>query len=153
MSGHRYFPYVSRCRLYLFTLDGVGEVTDFMPIEPSTERTKRHRIIRAVHVVRGSMTFELIRRPAFNYARATHTLALSERGAVFRSADESLGLFSSTPLAEDGQGGVHATFTLQQDQWAHVLLESTGDPERERSTYCKRRSHQRDESNRSFSPN
>ncbi len=124
-----YLPETNILITRFLTLDGVGEVIDFMPIEPSTESTTRHRILRAVRVVRGRLAFELICRPAFNYARDVHTVHLSQRGAAFRSADLSLGLFSSVPLEEDGRGGVAATFTLQQDQWAYFLLESTGDQE------------------------
>ncbi len=123
-----YLPETNILITRFFTPEGVGEITDFMPIEPATETTTRHRIIRAVRVVRGSMTFELTCRPAFNYARDEHSVHLSERGAAFRSTDLSLGLFSSIPLEEDGHGGVVATFGLQQDQWAYFLLESTGDP-------------------------
>jgi GH15 family glucan-1,4-alpha-glucosidase len=122
-----YLPETNILITRFFTLDGVGEVTDFMPIQPATEHTTRHRIIRAVRVVRGQLAFELICRPAFNYARDEHTVQLSQRGAAFRSADLNLGLFSSVPLKEDGHRGVAATFSLQQDQWAYFLLESTGD--------------------------
>ncbi len=122
-----YLPETNILITRFFTLDGVGEVTDFMPIQPAKEHTKHHRIVRAVRVVRGSMTFELLCRPAFNYARDTHTLELSERGAVFGHPELSLGLFSSVPLEEDGHGGVTSTFTLQQDHWAYFLLESTGE--------------------------
>ena len=73
----------------------------------------------------------MICRPAFNYARDTHTVQLLERGAVFQNADVSLGLFSSVPLEEDGRQGVTSTFTLQQDHWAYFLLESAGDQETE----------------------
>src|SRR6266581_3023323 len=96
-----------------FTLDGVGEIIDFMPIQPAKEHTRHHRIIRAVRVVRGQLTFELTCRPAFNYARDTHTVQISEQGAVFQSSDLSLGLFASTPLEEDSHGGMSSTFTLQ----------------------------------------
>ena len=122
-----YLPETNILITRFFTLEGVGEVTDFMPIQPAKEHSKHHRIVRAVRVVRGSMTFELLCRPAFNYARDTHTLELSERGAVFGHPELSLGLFSSVPLEEDGHGGVTSTFTLQQDHWAYFLLESTGE--------------------------
>jgi len=122
-----YLPETNILITRFFTLDGVGEVTDFMPIQPAQEHTKHHRIIRAVRVVRGQLAFELICRPAFNYARDTHTVQLSEREAVFQHQDLSLGLFASTPLEEDGHGGVASTFTLQQDHWAYFLLESTGE--------------------------
>jgi len=55
-----YLPETNILITRFLTRDGVGEITDFMPIEPARETTKRHRIIRAVRVVRGSMTFELI---------------------------------------------------------------------------------------------
>ena len=126
-----YLPETNILITRFLTLDGVGEVTDFMPIEHAKEHTKRHRIIRAARVVRGQLAFELICRPAFNYARDPHTVQLSERGAIFQSQELSLGLFSSIPLEEDGRGGVVGTFTLQQDQWAYFLLESTGDQESE----------------------
>ncbi len=126
-----YLPETNILITRFFTLEGVGEITDFMPIEPSRETTKRHRIIRAVRVVRGQLTFELICRPAFNYARDPHTVQLSERGAIFQHSDVSLRLFASTQLEKDDLGGVTTTFSLQQDQWAFFLLESTGEQERE----------------------
>ncbi|HEY6408754.1 MAG TPA: glycoside hydrolase family 15 protein [Ktedonobacteraceae bacterium] len=122
-----YLPETNILITRFFTLEGVGEVTDFMPIQPAREHTKHHRIVRAVRVVRGQLTFELICRPAFNYARDTHTVQFSERGAVFGHPELSLGLFSSVPLEEDGHGGMSSTFTLQQDHWAYFLLESTGE--------------------------
>jgi len=126
-----YLPETNLLITRFFTLEGVGEVTDFMPIQTAKERTNHHRIVRAVRVVRGQITFEMTCRPAFNYARDTHTVQLSERGAVFRSADLNLGLFSSVPLEEDGHGGVRSTFTLQHDHWVYFLLESTGEQETE----------------------
>jgi len=125
---------VSRKQLYLpdtnilvtrfLTETGVGEVTDFMPIQHATHQVDRHGIIRAVHVVHGSLSFAMTCRPAFNYARDTHSVHLSERGALFRSTSLTLGLFSTVPLKEDGRGGVHATFTLADDAWAYFVLES-----------------------------
>jgi GH15 family glucan-1,4-alpha-glucosidase len=126
-----YLPETNILITRFFTTDGVGEITDFMPIQPAKEHTKHHRIIRAVRVVRGQLAFELICRPAFNYARDEHTVQLSERGAVFNHEDISLGLFASTALEGDGHGGVASKFTLQEDQWAYFLLESTGEQESE----------------------
>ena len=91
-----YLPETNILITRFFTLEGVGEITDFMPIQSSKEHTKHHRIVRAVRVVRGQLTFELVCRPAFNYARDTHTIQLSEHGAVFQHNDVSLGLFAST---------------------------------------------------------
>ena len=81
-----YLPETNILITRFFTREGVGEVTDFMPIQPAKEHTKHHRIVRAVRVVQGQLTFELLCRPAFNYARDEHTVALAERGAVFQQS-------------------------------------------------------------------
>src|SRR5207247_4086455 len=104
-----YLPETNILITRFFTLEGVGEVTDFMPIQPAKEHTKHHRIIRAVRVVRGQLTFELICRPAFNYARDTHTVQLSQRGAVFQNKELSLGLFASVHFVEESQSGMLVT--------------------------------------------
>jgi len=126
-----YLPETNILITRFFTHEGVGEVTDFMPIQPAKEPIEHHRIVRAVRIVQGQLTLELSCRPAFNYARDTHTLALSERGVIFHNGALSLGLFASTPLEEDGHGGVASTFLLQQDHWAYFLLESSGEHESE----------------------
>jgi GH15 family glucan-1,4-alpha-glucosidase len=78
-------------------------------------------------VVNGSLSFEIECRPAFNYARDTHTVHLSRDGVVFDSENLALALSSSIPLEEDGQGGAHARFTLHEGQWAYFFLESASD--------------------------
>src|SRR4051794_40738593 len=64
--------------------EGVGEVTDFMPIGPSREE-HQHPIVRRATAVRGDVTFRLECRPAFDYARAEHTVEILPEGASFRS--------------------------------------------------------------------
>jgi GH15 family glucan-1,4-alpha-glucosidase len=128
----------SRKQLYLpdtnilvtrfLTETGVGEVTDFMPIQQATSPTDRHGILRAVHVVTGSLSFEMTCRPAFNYARDSHTVEPVEHGVVFRSPNLMLGLFSTVPLQADGQGGARASFTLGEDEWAYFSLRSAEAP-------------------------
>ncbi len=129
----------SRKQLYLpdtnilvtrfLTESGVGEVTDFMPIQQATSPIYQHGIVRAVHVVNGSLSFEMTCRPAFNYARDSHTVEPVEHGVVFRSPNLMLGLFSTVPLQADGQGGVRASFTLGEDEWAYFVLRSAEAPE------------------------
>ncbi len=133
-------PSMGRKQLYLpetnilltrfLTVDGVGEITDFMPIKPVGRDVCEHHLVRSVAVVRGSLAFELTCQPAFNYARDTHTLHLSEEGAVFHSESLDLGLASSVPLEPDGLGGVRATFTLHAGQSTTFLLESAEAGER-----------------------
>ncbi len=119
-----YLPETNVLITRFLTVDGVGELTDFMPIKPAGSDVCEHHLVRSVAVVRGSLPFELICRPAFNYARDAHTLHLSEEGAVFHSASLDLGLASSIPLEPDGLGGVRAIFTLHAGQAVHFLLES-----------------------------
>ncbi len=74
--------------------DGVGEVEDYMPVgEDAPGET-----IRRVRTVRGTLTFRLECRPAFDYARASHEIHVTEHGIRFDGPGISLGLASSVPL-------------------------------------------------------
>ena len=106
---------------------GVSEITDFMPIKHTGTALNQHHLVRAVHVARGSFSFEMTCQPAFNYAREAHAVHLSHDGVVFESGNLTLALSSSVPLEEDGRGGVHAMFTLHEGQWAYFFLESSSD--------------------------
>ncbi|GCE14741.1 glycoside hydrolase family 15 protein [Tengunoibacter tsumagoiensis] len=119
-----YFPETNILITRFLTSDGVGEVIDFMPIQTSDCETHQHNIIRSVQVVRGSLSFDIVCRPAFNYARDEHTVRLTEHGAIFCSQNMCLGLSSSIPLEQNGLGGVHATFTLSEGQVVYFVLES-----------------------------
>ena len=124
-----YLPETNVLVTRFLTESGVGEVTDFMPIQQATSPTDRHGIVRAVRVVNGSLSFEMTCRPAFNYARDSHTVEPAERGMVFRSPSLMLGLFSTVPVQADGQGGARASFTLGEDEWAIFVLRSAEAPE------------------------
>ncbi|WP_338251904.1 glycoside hydrolase family 15 protein [Dictyobacter halimunensis] len=122
-----YLPETNILITRFLTADGVGEITDFMPIKQPGSKVLQHHIIREVKVVRGSLPFEMVCTPAFNYGRDPHTRSLSAHGVVFHSASLSLGLASTIPLAEDEDGGVHAKFTLHTHQRAYFVLESAQD--------------------------
>ena len=47
--------------------------------------TDRHRLVRHLRVVRGTMRFEMDMQPRFDYGRQPHKLEITEHGAVFRS--------------------------------------------------------------------
>ena len=103
---------------------GVGELTDFMPVESDEpgQRPKRHQIIRILSVVRGRMTFVLECAPAFNYARDSHSVEIEEKGAIFRSPNLTLGLVSPIPL-HVRDGIARAEFTLDAGQSLTFFLE------------------------------
>jgi GH15 family glucan-1,4-alpha-glucosidase len=105
---------------------GVGEVIDFMEPDNSRTPSTRHRLIRGVRVVRGSLPFELLCRPRFDYGRAAHELRFADSGtAVFQGPGTDLHLQATPPIAlqQDGQD-VRAHFTLQAGQIAAIVLTS-----------------------------
>src|SRR5919107_3267075 len=99
-----YWPDTNVLITRFFTPDGVGEVTDYMPIGLSGTGQGRHQIVRRVEVVRGNMTFQMECSPAFDYARREHETTIVSGGATFRSPELSLGLASSFPLQQWGDG-------------------------------------------------
>jgi len=127
--GHKqlYFPETNVLITRFLTVDGVGEITDFMPVKREGGSLHQHHIIRFVKVVRGSLSFDMVCRPAFNFARDDHKTYLSKDGAVFNSKSLCLGLAATVPVEEDGEGGVRATFTLHANQSAYFILESAKD--------------------------
>src|SRR5215210_3934779 len=56
-SKQLYFPDTNVLITRFFTEDGVGEIQDFMPIDGGSVETERHRLIRRVLCVRGSIPF------------------------------------------------------------------------------------------------
>ncbi|MFF6992303.1 glycoside hydrolase family 15 protein [Streptomyces sp. NPDC010273] len=110
--------------------DGVGEVVDFMEADPSTTPSASHRLVRVARVVRGSLPFELICRPRFDYGRAEHSLdRLDDGSVVFKGPDTDLHLQATAPveLHPDGSDAT-ARFTLHAgEQVAIVLTSESGD--------------------------
>ena len=67
-----YWPDTNVLVTRFFTPDGVGEVTDYMPVGASGTRQGRHQIVRRVEVVRGTMTFRMsVPPPSTTPARNT----------------------------------------------------------------------------------
>ncbi|MCG6494028.1 glycoside hydrolase family 15 protein [Kitasatospora sp. A2-31] len=105
---------------------GVGEVVDFMLPDESSEPSPRHRLHRVARVVRGSLPFELICRPRFDYGRAPHTVERLEEGSVvFHGPGTDLRVETTEPIALHVDGtDVSARFTLDAGQHAAVVLTS-----------------------------
>ncbi len=99
--------------------DGIAEVEDYMPVGPGIGPDAQ--LVRRVRVVRGRLPLEVECRPAFDYARARHTIAVSEHGARFDGPGLSLGLSASVPLRPD-DGGAVAALTLGEGQSATFVL-------------------------------
>ena len=106
---------------------GVGEVADFMEPLPASAPTDRHRLVRVVRAVRGSLPFTLVCRPRFDYGRAPHTLERTDsNSAVFHGPESDLHLQASHPVVfHDDAGDITARFTLAAGEVAAVVLTTT----------------------------
>ncbi len=102
---------------------GVVEVVDFMPIEKPGTATDRHRLIRMITGIRGTVKFEARVEPRFDYARAKHKTHVSENGAVFDHASPVLSLSSSWPVEAAGDGA-RVRFTVKAGETGAMILES-----------------------------
>ena len=90
-----YLPDTAVLITRFMTPDGVGEMHDFMPIA-GKRVTDRHRMVRQLKVVRGTMRFVVDLQPGFDYARARHTVQRDPDGATF------------TPAVQAASRGPHA---------------------------------------------
>ncbi|HZR39684.1 MAG TPA: glycoside hydrolase family 15 protein, partial [Ktedonobacteraceae bacterium] len=124
-SQQLYLPETNILLTRFLSVDGVAELTDFLPIKAVGTAEHDHQVIRSVAVVHGSLSLTLMCRPAFNYARDSHQVEISKQGATFQHASFQLTLASPLQLEADGRGGVQATFTLHRGESMHFLLEST----------------------------
>ncbi|KKD08077.1 glycoside hydrolase family 15 protein [Streptomyces sp. WM6386] len=120
-----YFPDTNVLITRFFTEDGVGEVQDFMPVDGESAESERHRLIRRVVCVRGSLPFRTRVAPRFDYGRQPHTLRMVGDVAVFDSAQLSLGLTATVPLETDGQDA-RADFKLAEGESAVFALDQVG---------------------------
>jgi pentatricopeptide repeat protein len=121
-----YFPDTNIVITRFLTPDGVGEVTDFMPIDQPGELSGRHRLIRKVTVVRGEMAFEVDIQPRFDYGRQDHELRIEEHGALFDNPSLVIAVSSNKPLERRGQDA-HASLNLKAGDEAIYVLEPTED--------------------------
>jgi GH15 family glucan-1,4-alpha-glucosidase len=123
-----YFPDTAILITRFMTPDGVGEVTDFMPVQDPHRVSDRHRLVRLVRCVRGQMRFAFECAPRFDYGRQEHQLELTEEGAVFRTPTLQLTLHGGGAGAMQRHGDdVRGALTLSAGQAGGVMLESAAD--------------------------
>ncbi|MGA8046317.1 MAG: glycoside hydrolase family 15 protein [Dermatophilaceae bacterium] len=138
-SKQLYLPDTAVLVTRFMTEAGAGEVVDFMPIT-GTVATDRHRIVRMVRCVRGSMTFALDLAPRFDYGRDRHETSVTEDGVVFRGSTTSMTAHlvrepDEERLARtsvDAAGDLHAELTLDAGQMRGMIIETgTSGPPRQ----------------------
>ncbi|NBC00346.1 MAG: glycoside hydrolase family 15 protein, partial [Bacteroidetes bacterium] len=101
--------------------DGVGEVRDFMPVGGEAVNPEERQIIRTARAVRGTVPFQLDCLPAFDFARAEHTMSETPNGVCFHGPDLGLSLASEVPLQRAGDGAA-ARFTLREGESTTFVL-------------------------------
>ena len=121
-----YWPQTNVLVTRFLSPDGVGEVTDFMPMETEKplDNHEHNELVRRVNVVRGTMRFRMECFPAFNYGRDSHqVVVIPESGAYFTSPTIWLQLSTEVTLHREFTGpegarreGMAAEFTLLEGQ-------------------------------------
>jgi GH15 family glucan-1,4-alpha-glucosidase len=132
VSRQLYFPDSAMLITRYMTEDGVGEITDFMPVT-GTQATDRHRIARRLKVVRGTMRFVIEVKPRFDYGRIHHKMELSDDGVVF-SADGMEMTLNPVAIPPEAQGvgidrvgdDLRIARVLREGETAGVILETMG---------------------------
>ncbi|WP_354637958.1 glycoside hydrolase family 15 protein [Kitasatospora camelliae] len=97
-----YFPDTNVLITRFYAADGVAEIQDFMPVVDESREAARHRLIRRVVCVRGTLPFGARIAPRFGYGAEAHTVRAEAHEAVFESPSLSLALTSTAPLETDG---------------------------------------------------
>ncbi|MEU3305259.1 glycoside hydrolase family 15 protein [Streptomyces sp. NPDC006678] len=116
-----YFPDTNVLITRFFTADGLGEIQDFMPVADAGE-ADRHRLIRRVVCVRGTIPFRARVAPRFGYGAHPHTVGMLDRTALFTSEALSLTLTATVPLECDEQD-VWTEFELSQGETTVFALD------------------------------
>lgn len=122
-----YLPDTNILLTRFLSTEGVGEITDFMPVEELHEGKK---LVRRVTNIRGEVRFKMQCAPRFDYARKAHRIVVrSPNEALFISDGKDktiLRLRSSVELTVDGQD-LTAEFSLKAGTTADFLLEYLSD--------------------------
>lgn len=110
---------------------GAAELIDFMPV--GGERRAGCTIVRRVCGLMGEVRLRLECRPAFDYARAKHSVRLINHGAEFISADRVLSLAGAVPLqiepgAPNRGDAAVCEFTMKEGQSLAFVLRSEREP-------------------------
>ncbi|MEU2392852.1 glycoside hydrolase family 15 protein [Streptomyces sp. NPDC007369] len=128
-----YLPDTAVLVTRFMTEAGAGEVVDFMPLTGTTA-TDRHRLVRMIRCVRGSMTFEVDIAPRFDYGRKPHELHVTENGAVFTSEGQALTVHTVREPDDErpahsltGDRDLHLTLGLQAGRQRGLVLEWAAD--------------------------
>ena len=118
-----YLPDTNVLLTRFLSAEGVGELTDFMPVEDLYEG---HVLIRRLTNVRGRAKYKMNCFPKFNYARSGHeTSSIDKNTIIFKSKNENgitLKLRSTVEINLINDGA-EAEFCLLPGETADFILE------------------------------
>lgn len=101
--------------------DGIGEITDFMPLESFC---KKNTVVRRVKSIKGKITYRMQCCPRFNYGHKAHKIEVYDNAIVFRcSQGISLKLSGTVSIKTKNDDG-YAEFTLKAGETADFILQS-----------------------------
>ncbi|WP_078943052.1 glycoside hydrolase family 15 protein [Streptomyces aureus] len=121
-----YFPDTNVLITRFFADDGVGEIQDFMPVVDESREADRHRLIRRVVCVRGTLPFRARVAPRFAYGTVPHTVHVDAGQAVFATPALKLALTSTVPIESAGPD-VWSLFKLHEGETAVFALDRITD--------------------------
>jgi GH15 family glucan-1,4-alpha-glucosidase len=103
--------------------EGVGEITDFMPVE---QLVKGIELIRRVTTIRGQVKYKMCCQPRFNYGRSEYELEkISQHEFILTSKGDDktqIRLKSSVTLHAE-HDSITADFTLAPNEMCDFILE------------------------------
>ncbi|HZP28336.1 MAG TPA: glycoside hydrolase family 15 protein, partial [Acidimicrobiia bacterium] len=109
--------------------EGVGEISDFMPVGFFPHDHPRV-LVRRVKTVRGVLRYSAVFEPRFDYGRADHSVEEREMEWVFASkgADgTAVRLRTAVPMTVTDNGAAVATFELRAGESAAFIMEEVGE--------------------------
>ncbi|MFE3880079.1 glycoside hydrolase family 15 protein [Kitasatospora sp. NPDC059146] len=127
-----YFPDTNVLITRFYAADGVAEIQDFMPVVDESREASRHRLIRRVVCVRGTLPFAARIAPRFGYGAEPHTVRVRAGEAVFEAPSMALALTSTVPLEGDGRD-VRSHFKLLEGESVVFALDRIGEDVRPRA--------------------
>jgi GH15 family glucan-1,4-alpha-glucosidase len=114
-----YMPDTNVLLTRFLSADGVGEITDFMPVGHFEEK----KLIRRVTTIRGEAQYRLYCQPRFNYGKDSHTAdQVGPKEILVHSDGLTLRLKAGVPI-QIVEGDIYAEFTLPAGQSTEFVLE------------------------------
>jgi GH15 family glucan-1,4-alpha-glucosidase len=122
VTAQMYLPNTAVLVATFLSEGGVAEVADFMPVTNPTVATERHRLVRQVTAICGSVKLKIAVQPRPDYGRAELRTVVHD-GVVFEGRPK-LSLSSTWPLKVDQDGDSTTKFTVHAGEIGPLVLES-----------------------------